>query len=262
MVWRACNIQNSSLSSDRVIRTLRWWRRMCVCQINKWTKWCLPSSMSGWREAWERSVHCKRPPRRISPSNRNGLNLAIFDSLGRSTFLRRVSISAEKHSVWKALIKCKRVLVISDAVSSPDNWWAGRMFLWSKRPKKWRAATSNRTYTSMRQAKVQELGCVELDEGGLPFLMQKPLRSAHNTRPEFYAIWKTTWHSPTCIQTFQLVRIHSPGHVVCWVVLSWTVLPLCRRRICLYFCDPVTDKCFPSAGITAYPTQKYHRVRP
>ena len=105
MAWRARNIQNSSLSSDRMIRTPRWWSLMCVCQINKWTKWCSPSSRSGWRVSAERSANCKRPPRWISPSSRNGLNWEIYKSLGRSTLLWRALRSTAKHSVCTALIQ-------------------------------------------------------------------------------------------------------------------------------------------------------------
>jgi hypothetical protein len=32
------------------------------------------------------------------------------------------------------------------------------------------------------------------------------------------------------------------------------MFPLCWRCICLDFCDPVTNECFPSIGITTYPT--------
>jgi len=142
--WRARKIQNSSLSSDRMSCTPRWWRRMCVCQINKWTKWCLASSRSGWRKSLERSAYYKRPPSPISPSSGHGLNRVIFDSLGRSAFFWSASSSADKHCAWTALIQCRRAWVSSD-VSSPDDRWVCRMFRWSERSKPWREATSNRT---------------------------------------------------------------------------------------------------------------------
>ena len=52
----------------------------------------------------------------------------------------------------------------------------------------------------------------------------------------------------------------TPREVIGWVFFPRAVLPLCRRRICLYFCDPVTNKYFPSAWIASDPNQHYLSV--
>ena len=128
IAWLARKIQNSSLSSDRTTRTPRWWRRMCDWQIYEETKWCLPSSRSGWRKSLGKSAHCNRPPSRIRPSTTNGLNRVIFDSLGRAAFLGSEWSSTEGNSAWTAFIQCWRLSMRSDAVNLADDRWACLMF--------------------------------------------------------------------------------------------------------------------------------------
>jgi hypothetical protein len=47
IVWRAISIQNSVRSSDSMMRTPKWWNRMCVCNMSNCVKRWAPSRSSG-----------------------------------------------------------------------------------------------------------------------------------------------------------------------------------------------------------------------
>jgi len=82
-----------------------------------------------------------------------------------------------------------------------------------------------------------------------PFFGWRLLCSARIARPEFVALCGPCRSSPPCDQDFQLIGIHASRQVVCWVVFSRTMPPLCRRRICMYFRDRLQMNDFHPLGL-------------
>jgi hypothetical protein len=105
IVWRAPRIRNSSRSSARIMRTPKWWRRIWVCIISNFVKWCCPSKSDGWRCSRDSLANCSRPPSRINPSSKQGSNVAIFEPSGSGKFYRSALNSAAKHSPCTACIQ-------------------------------------------------------------------------------------------------------------------------------------------------------------
>ena len=81
IVRRARSIQNSSHSSDRIMRTPKRWRWIWVCKISNSVKRCYPSKSNVWRCSRESFANCIPPPRRI-PRPRRGWILVSSSHLG------------------------------------------------------------------------------------------------------------------------------------------------------------------------------------
>jgi len=105
IVWRERRFQHSSRSSARIMRTPKRWRRIWVCKISNFVKLCRPSKSRGWRCSRDSLAKCSRPPRRINPSSKRGLNLANFEPSGSGMFSRSAWNSAAKHSPCTACIQ-------------------------------------------------------------------------------------------------------------------------------------------------------------
>ena len=105
IVWRARSIQNSSRSSDKIMRTCKWRRRIWVCKISNFLKWCCPSKSNGWSCSRESFANYSGPPRRINPSSKKGWNIPILEPSGSGMLSRSALNSSAKHSPCTACIQ-------------------------------------------------------------------------------------------------------------------------------------------------------------
>jgi hypothetical protein len=122
IAWRALRTQNSFRSWDNMIRTPKWCTRMWVCRLSNSVKRWVPSSSSGCCCSLMRSAHCSWPPKRTSPSSKNGLKRAIFYPLGRGKFFRSDCRSAVKASSRTNLTHYIRATVRSVAVNPKPSY--------------------------------------------------------------------------------------------------------------------------------------------
>jgi len=125
------------------MRTPKWWRRICVCKISNFVKWCCPSKSNGWCCSRGSSATCSRSPRQINPSSKRGWILLSSSHLGLACSLLMPWIARQNIHLTR-LVSSKTV---PPPVPRPSNYRSVHpfgQFAGSARSKLWPEVTSNK----------------------------------------------------------------------------------------------------------------------